>query len=114
MTRLPASLNAWGRPDFPDVLRREIEQLGTEHLPLRQALARGSHVLDEPVQARIIAVREDAATLRIKAGVFYASIIAGCSCADDPTPVDSLSEYCELDIAIDKASAAATVTLAAG
>jgi hypothetical protein len=34
--------------------------------------------------------------------------------ADDPTPASPQQEYCELDLAIDKASAAATVALADG
>ena len=38
-------------------------------------------------------------------------IIAGCSCADDPTPVDTTTEYCELQLEIDRESAETRVIL---
>jgi hypothetical protein len=38
-------------------------------------------------------------------------VIAGCSCADDPTPTNELDEFCELQLDIDKLTAVATVTL---
>jgi len=50
-------------------------------------------------------------TLRVKAGIFYEGVIGGCSCADDPTPDSALTEYCELLLEIDRATAAATVSL---
>ena len=42
----------------------------------------------------LLSASEDAGLLRVKAGIFYTGIIAGCSCADDPTPIDELNEYC--------------------
>lgn len=47
---------------------------------------------------------EDADLIRVKAGIFYTGIIAGCSCADDPTPIAEQSEYCVVQLCIDKAS----------
>lgn len=111
MPRLPQSLNAWNTPVFQDVLKREIEQLDAPALPLQQGLARSSHVSERPFQAMIIGVREEAARIRVKAGIFYSGIIAGCSCADDPTPIDELDEYCVLQLDIDRTTAETTVTL---
>jgi hypothetical protein len=111
MPRLPESLNAWNTPGFRDVLKREIEQLDAAELPLQQGLTRSSHVSDRPFQAMIIGVREEAALIRVKAGIFYIGIIAGCSCADDPTPIDELNEYCVLQFDIDRTTADTTVTL---
>ncbi len=111
MIRLPQSLNAWGTPGFNDVLKREIEQLDAAALPLQQGLARSSHVTGRPFQAMIIGVHEEAGLIRVKAGIFYTGIIAGCSCADDPTPIDELNEYCVVQIDIDRTTADATVTL---
>jgi hypothetical protein len=111
MIRLPHSLNAWGTPGFNDVLKREIEQLDAAALPLQQGLARSSHVTDRPFQAMIIGVHEAAGLIRVKAGIFYTGIIAGCSCADDPTPIDELTEYCVVQLDIDRTTADATVTL---
>ena len=109
--RLPRALNAWGTPEFKDVLKDEIEQLDATLLPLQQGLARSSHVTDRPFQAMIIGVHEAAGRIRVKAGIFYTGIIAGCSCADDPTPIDEQTEYCVVEFDIDRTTAEARVTL---
>jgi len=51
--------------------------------------------------------------IRVKAGIFYTGVIAGCSCADDPTPIDEQNEYCVVQFDIDRTTADATVTLLA-
>jgi hypothetical protein len=111
MIRLPNVLRARGTPEFSDTLRREIEKLDPRHLPLQQALSSSSRVTDRPFQARIISIREEEGILRVKAGIFYTGIIAGCSCADDPTPIDELNEYCVVRLDIDTSTAEAAVTL---
>jgi hypothetical protein len=111
MIRLPRSLNAWGTPEFEDVLKREIEQIEAALLPLQQGLALSSHVSERPFQVMTIGMREEAGLIRVKAGIFYAGIIAGCSCADDPTPIDEQTEYCVVQISIDRSTADTTVTL---
>lgn len=112
MLTLAESLRAWGTPQFATVLKHELESLRVDQLPLQQELARSSYALDEPHSVRIIAVDDNAAYVRAKVGVFFSGIIAGCSCADDPTPVEAVNEYCELWVEIDKASAEARVTSA--
>jgi len=111
MIQLPAALSAWGTPAFPDVLKQELERLPAGALPLRAALTHGSHALDEGIGARLIAVKANPATLRARIGIFYFGIIAGCNCADDPSPIEPHPEYCELLLEIDRASARATLTL---
>jgi hypothetical protein len=39
--------------------------------------------------------------LQVKTGIIYAGILGGCSCADDPTPLEAQPEYCELWFDID-------------
>jgi hypothetical protein len=111
MIRLPQSLLAWNTPNFGDVLKHEIERLDAASLPLQQGLASSSYVTERPFQAMIISVNEEAGLIRAKAGIFYTGIIAGCSCADDPTPVDEQTEYCVVQFDIDRATAEARVTL---
>jgi hypothetical protein len=111
MIRLPTSLNAWGTPEFKDVIRQEIAQMDATELPLQQGLTHSSHVTERPFQAMLLSATEDAGLLRVKAGIFYTGIIAGCSCADDPTPIDELNEYCVVRFDIDMKTAATTVTL---
>ncbi|OZA31211.1 MAG: hypothetical protein B7X93_00210 [Hydrogenophilales bacterium 17-61-9] len=113
MLRLQKSLNTWGTPDFEKVLKLEIERLDTRQLPLQQGLTASSHVTDRPIQAMILGVTETAARISVKAGVFYTGVIAGCNCADDPSPVDEQNEYCVIQLDIDKATAESTVHLLA-
>ena len=111
MIRLTEALNAWGTPDFKDILKKEIEQLDAEQLPLQQGLTTGSYAIDGKLDAMIIGVSEAAGWIRVKAGIFYAGIIAGCSCADDPTPVNEESEYCVVQLDIHKQTAETTIAL---
>lgn len=111
MIHLPDSVRAWGTPAFESVLKREVAALDPTALPLQQALSLSSHVADAPIQATVLAAGEDAGRLRVKAGIFYSGIIAGCNCADDPTPMSEQAEYCVLGFDINLATAEATVTL---
>ncbi len=113
MIRFRHSLRAWGGADFEAVLKREIETLGRDDLPLQQGLSGSNYVADSPVTAMIQRVDELENAIRIKAGIFYQGIIGGCSCADDPTPAGENNEYCEVRIDIDKATAATVVALIA-
>lgn len=111
--RLQKSLNAWGSPDFKKVLQLEIEQLDKRQLPLQPGLTASSHVTDRPIQAMILSVSEAAARISVKAGIFYTGVIAGCNCADDPSPIDEQNEYCVVQLDIDRVTAQTTVTLLA-
>lgn len=113
MIRFRNLLNAWGKPDFEAVLKEEIAQVDPVLLPLRQGLSIGSHVTDRPVSAMIIRAHEDEGVIHVKAGIFFTSIIAGCSCADDPTPINENNEYCEVKFDIDRMTAETKVTLLA-
>lgn len=105
---LPASLAAWGTAEFEAVIKREIEGLGPGCLPLQQGLSMSSYALDDRLEVMIISVADDPGAIQAHLGVFFSGIIAGCSCPGDPTPVEPQSEYCEMRLTIDKASAEAT------
>ena len=107
------SLTAWGTADFKATIKRELEQLGVTQLPLQQGLTTGSHALDDNVEAMILNVSETDSSIHVKAGILYKSVIAGCSCADDPTPIDECNEYCEIQLDIDKLTAETAITLLA-
>jgi hypothetical protein len=113
MIRLSSALNAWGTPEFNDILVQEIEQLTIDQLPLQQGLSTGSHALDNKLRAMIISIADEENCIRARAGIFYTGVIAGCSCADDPTPVNEENEYCEVQLEIDKTTAGTTVVLLA-
>lgn len=113
MVRLTRSLAAWGTPAFGDVLKTELKDLGAAHLPLQAGLADSSYALEELLEVMITHAADTGDVLRVTAGIFYAGVIAGCSCADDPTPVESQAEYCEVELRIDKTNAETAIQLIA-
>ncbi|MCA1925090.1 MAG: hypothetical protein LDL16_02275 [Thiobacillus sp.] len=100
---LNATLAAWGTPDFAATFKREFEALPAACLPLQQGLAYSSMVADEAFHALLIGTQELPDELALRVGVMYAGIIAGCNCADDPTPPVTQTEYCVLDVRIRRA-----------
>ena len=111
MLTLTKALAAWGSSDFDVILKQEIRQLDPKELPLQQGLSTGSYALDGKLDAMILRVSDETGYIHAKVGIFYSGIIAGCSCADDPTPINEENEYCEIQIDIDKATAEARITL---
>lgn len=114
MPKLSKSLAAWNTPDFNETFKNEVRQLGADALPLQQGLTRSSHVSGDDFEVVILGKAEDSQRIHVKAGIFYQGIIAGCSCADDPTPVDELTEYCVLAFGINRQTAETTITLQEG
>jgi hypothetical protein len=111
MIRLTKALSAWGTPQFQDVLKQELEQLGADDLPLQRGLSSGNYVSNTPFTVLVHSVAEMENMIRVKVGIFYQSILGGCSCTDDPTPASDINEYCEVYLDIDKTSAMTTVVL---
>lgn len=111
MPRFTKSLETWNTPEFNNTLKAEILQIDTSQLPLQQALTQASHVSDTEIGVVILNTKEDETSIIAKTGVFFFGIIAGSCCADDPTPVDELQEYCELEFRIDLATAEVTISL---
>ena len=114
MLQLPRTLRAWDSADLAAIFKQELAQLGRDYLPLQQALRQGSSVLDTPVTVLMHDARIDAQQLSIRAGIFYQSVTAGCSCADDPTPLNEHTEYCEVQVLIDTRDAQTQVLLVEG
>lgn len=111
MIILPKALSAWGDTDFKVNLKAEIETLAIAELPLQQGMSQSSYVSGDNFSTMIIDVVEVAGFIRIKAGIFYSGVIAGCNCADDLSPIDEQPEYCEVEFEIDKATAETRVRL---
>ncbi len=112
MIRLPESLRAWNTPAFEAALKRELERAAAE-LPLQQAVTSTSVALDDKVSVMVLGAEEAGGVIRARVGVFFAGIVGGCSCADDPTPVEPQNEYCELQLLIDRATGEAVASIAA-
>jgi hypothetical protein len=110
MIQLTKSLRAWGTGGFEAILKQEIAR-SVALLPLQQGLSTGNYVADTPATITIISVAETQDSIRVKAGIFYQGVIGGCSCTDDPTPVSDINEYCEVQLDIDKVTAATVAVL---
>jgi len=111
MIQLTNSINAWKTPDFNDTLKGEVEQLDAMLLPLQQGLSQGNYTSGDNFSVMVLNVSEDPEFIHAKTGIFYTGMITGCSCADDPTPVDEHAEYCEVQFDINKNTAETIVTL---
>lgn len=83
-------------------LKAGIEQLSIDELPLQKNLTQSSYVSGDSFNAIILQTTDSTEKVLVKAGIFYKGVIAGCNCADDPSPVDELTEYCEVSFEIDK------------
>jgi hypothetical protein len=111
MLKLTLSLQAWNTAIFSDVLSKEIRSLDLKSLPLQQGLRYSSIANSENLAVSILKASENGDSVLVNAGLFYTGIIAGCNCADDPTPVDEINEYCEIEIRINRVTAETSITL---
>jgi len=101
MVYLPDSLAAWDKAEFQQVLKQELESLGIDDLPLQAGLSASSYVVDKPFTVMVMNSEAQAEKLVIKLAVLYTGTVAGCNCADDPSPVDEVNEYCEMLLEMD-------------
>lgn len=111
MIRLAKAAEAWGHDGFSGILKAEIEQLDAAQLPLQAGLSQSSYVSGDNFQAMIISTGATTDHIRAHVGIFYAGIIAGCNCSDDPSPVDTQAEHCEVLFDINRSTGETTVTL---
>ena len=108
---LPLSLEAWSSNHFKEVLGQEIQSLGIAQLPLQQGLRYSSMVAEKTIRAMVLSVVEVDDAIKVKAAVLFSGVVAGCSCADDPTPIELIPEQCELVFVIDKETSKTRVWL---
>ena len=111
MFKLSLSLQAWNTEAFNAVLKEEICSVDTDILPLQQGLSSSSYANGDTLSISILKVESKNKHIVVKAGLFSTGIIAGCTCADDPTPVNENNEYCEVLFCINKKTAETTVSL---
>lgn len=108
---LPQSLAAWSRDDFKQVFKAEVALLDENSLPLQQGLSH-SNLADGSDTAVLVLNASDSDThIIVKAGIFYQGYTVGCNCSDDPKPMESENEYCEMMIEINKKTSKAVVGL---
>jgi hypothetical protein len=100
VTRLENSLRAWNTDAFAGILKSEILGLGAGVLPLHEAAA-GGCIDEDGIGVTLLGSTDSATELHVNVGVFFAEIIAGCSCGDEPSTNNA---YCEMQVSIDKST----------
>jgi hypothetical protein len=111
MIKLTQTVKALGSADFKKTAKEEIQHIDPAILPLQEGLSLSSYVGESEISVVILNFSEETDVIRIKTGVFYTGIIAGCSCSDDPSPTDEQNEYCELQFEINKNTTQTSVKL---
>jgi len=115
---LAGSAAAWNSPAFGPALGDELKSLGPDHPALHRLLQAGlrqtSAVADTALAVQLLSSREQDGQVQAHIGIFYGGIVAGCSCADDPSPTDTITEHCELLLDIHLATGQARATLCDG
>ena len=110
MNSLPKSLKAWNSERFAPTFKSELPMLG-KVLPLQQGLTFGSYALEEPLEVSILQRTADNEFIRVKAGIFYQSLMPGCACAGDPTVEDTQNEHITVLVLINRKTAEAVFQL---
>ncbi len=77
-------------------LRDELRALPDDALPLQRSLRHGSIALKNELEPLIYACRRTGDDFEMDCELFYHSIVAGCQCADDPSPDERLTESVRL------------------
>ncbi|WP_297529072.1 hypothetical protein [Thiohalobacter sp.] len=98
---LPELVGTRDRDALAAAVREALIGRDADALPLQQALTHGSVAVGGVREVLLISSREAGGRLLIRVGLFFTSLIAGCNCADDPTPADLLEEYGEFDLEMD-------------
>jgi len=104
MPTLPHSLQQWQSGAFENTLKSELENAKSFSLPLEKATSQGGYIDDSDISVTVIRHKARGNSIQAKVGIFFTEIIVGCSCGDDPLPVNA---YCEMLISIDRNTAEA-------
>ncbi len=107
MIFLPNTTSAFNHERFEATVKQELAAQDDFAKLLQQTLQFGSYALLDELEIMLNKIEADDAHIRIEIGAFYHSLIAGCNCADDPSPVEKNNEYTEISIIIDRKNAAA-------
>ena len=108
MAIMSNSLRDWNSDAFGQTFKAEMEGFRKDVLPLERVIGKGNSVYDGDLEVVVNAVTDNEKFIQARVGIYFAEVVACCSCGETP-PIDEA--YCELDVTIDKSSAAAEFTL---
>jgi len=93
------------------VFKAELAATSPDELPLQQGMAHGNVAKGDGLTAMVIRTEVEPERYRIRAGLFFSSLVAGCACHNDPTPMADEAEYCEADFVIRRPDGATQASL---
>ena len=99
------------RDEIEATFKAELAVTPHDALPLQQGMAHGSVAAADRLSAMVIGTEVESRCIRLHAGLFFASLVAGCACHNDPTPMAEEAEYCEALFEIERPDGATRVTL---
>lgn len=108
MPKLPSSLRDWQSEAFAQTFKTEIISLPSGSLPIDKGVAQGGYVDDSNLSVILLSVADDAEVIRARVGIFFTEIVVNCGCGVDPMPTNA---YCEIQVIIDRKTAAAEFAL---
>lgn len=111
MICLPDVLLTADEAELKSRLKQALEKIDGTSLPLQQGLTRSSYTDGKDFSVTVLGLTRGPQQIHAKVGIFYKGIVAGCNCADDPSPVPEIDEYCELELSIDSTSGDAEIVL---
>ena len=97
--------------EIEDAFKAELAALSPDALPLQQGMAHGNVADGDALSAMVIRTESDTDSLRIHAGLLFSSVVAGCACHNDPTPMSDQTEYCEALFEIERPDGRTRVSL---
>ena len=110
MPKLTDSLRDWNSERFAQTLKREVEALGVDDLPLIWGISHGGVPDDtQPISVSILGLGEEADNIQVNLGVYFTETLAGCTCGEEPI---SMNAYCEMHLLLDKTTAEAQFKVA--
>ncbi len=92
-------------------LRQDLRALDERALPLQQALRQGSIAVADKLDVMILDCRDSDHGWDIRCTVFFHGIVAGCQCADDPSPEERIDESAQLRIRLSRRDGSAVIRL---
>ncbi|MDH5183230.1 MAG: hypothetical protein OEX12_05005 [Gammaproteobacteria bacterium] len=105
MFKLNNAISAWGCENFEFALKTDILNVDISLLPLQEGLTLGHCVSDSGFDIMVLNISDSEGAIFVRVGVFFQGAISGCNCADDPSPNNLTTEYCTLQLTINKYNA---------
>lgn len=98
MSGFDATLAAAGTPGFAATLAADLERRHADLRRLAAAASTTGYVEEQGLRTTLLGSGHDDGMLRVRLGLFFREVLAGCSCGDEPTTQEG---YCELVLVID-------------